>query len=159
MISCPRHHWVNTAPRDDDSECPQCRIEKALDSLPPGRTPLEILTRLETCLWFLEWMTKHPMDFADDLPGSVKDAKALTLAIHALDALAREPALLEELLEELASLRAGLRHAREDAGAAEATLARVQALADLPACNDLSGRETTITVYQLRAALAGTETP
>ena len=72
MISCQKHHWINTAPRDDDSECPQCRIEKALDSLPPPRTPVEIITLLETCLGFLEWLVKHPGDFAAVLANDLK---------------------------------------------------------------------------------------
>jgi hypothetical protein len=74
MFSCDKHSLMDTSP--DADECPSCKMGRVLAGLPPGRRPVDILTSLETCLRFLEWLTKHPMDFAAVLIGE-QDAREL----------------------------------------------------------------------------------
>ena len=69
MVSCDKHHWLDTAPEAD--ECPTCRLERVLAGRPSGQRPIEILTQLEHCLAFLEWLLQHPMDFGAVLAGEL----------------------------------------------------------------------------------------
>ena len=77
MITCEKHHFIDSSP--DADECPSCSIERTLAGLPSGHridVPLQIINILETCLGFLNWLVKHPMDFAAVVIGE-QDARAL----------------------------------------------------------------------------------
>jgi len=51
---------------DNPNFCPRCDFH-----LPVARKPIEVINELETCLGFLEWLTKRPADLSAVIIGEL----------------------------------------------------------------------------------------